>query len=67
MEDDPDPLQMYGRQKREGELAVLKEKEKGAKVTILRVPLLYAQPFFPSQSPRSKSLTKRAQIWSSDL
>lgn len=31
---------MYGRQKREGELAVLKEREQGAKTTVLRVPLL---------------------------
>ena len=40
VDDTPEPLQMYGRQKREGELAVLKEREKGAKTTVLRVPLL---------------------------
>jgi S-adenosylmethionine synthetase len=31
---------MYGRQKRDGEIAVLAEREKGAKITVLRVPLL---------------------------
>jgi hypothetical protein len=31
---------MYGRQKRDGELAVLKEREEGGRVTVLRVPLL---------------------------
>jgi len=31
---------MYGRQKRDGEVAVLKEREAGARVTVLRVPLL---------------------------
>jgi len=40
VDDEPDPLQMYGRQKRDGELAVLKEREVGARVTVLRVPLL---------------------------
>jgi S-adenosylmethionine synthetase len=35
---------MYGKQKRDGEIAVLKEKDQGAKVTVLRVPLLYV-PF----------------------
>lgn len=38
---------MYGRQKREGELAVLKEREQGAKTTVLRVPLLWV-PLFTS-------------------
>jgi len=40
VDDEPDPLQMYGRQKRDGEIAVLKEREEGARVTVLRVPLL---------------------------
>jgi S-adenosylmethionine synthetase len=40
VDDEPDPLQMYGRQKRDGEVAVLKEREGGARVTVLRVPLL---------------------------
>jgi S-adenosylmethionine synthetase len=40
VDDEPDPLQMYGRQKRDGEVAVLKEREAGARVTVLRVPLL---------------------------
>ena len=40
VDDEPDPLQMYGRQKRDGEIAVLKERDQGAKVTVLRVPLL---------------------------
>jgi dTDP-4-dehydrorhamnose reductase len=40
VDDEPDPLQMYGRQKRDGEIAVLKEREGGARVTVLRVPLL---------------------------
>jgi hypothetical protein len=31
---------MYGKQKREGEVVVLKEREQGAKITVLRVPLL---------------------------
>jgi len=40
VDDEPDPLQMYGKQKRDGEVAVLKEREAGARVTVLRVPLL---------------------------
>lgn len=40
VDDEPDPLQMYGKQKRDGEVAVLKEREAGASVTVLRVPLL---------------------------
>jgi len=40
VDDEPDPLQMYGKQKRDGEIAVLKEREGGARVTVLRVPLL---------------------------
>jgi len=40
VDDEPDPLQMYGKQKREGEVVVLKEREQGAKITVLRVPLL---------------------------
>jgi S-adenosylmethionine synthetase len=40
VDDEPDPLQMYGRQKRDGEVAVLKERERGGRITVLRVPLL---------------------------
>jgi S-adenosylmethionine synthetase len=40
VDDEPDPLQTYGRQKRDGEVAVLKEREAGARITVLRVPLL---------------------------
>jgi S-adenosylmethionine synthetase len=41
VDDEPDPLQSYGKQKRGGEVAVLAEREKGAKATVLRVPILY--------------------------
>ena len=40
VDDEPEPLQMYGRQKRDGEISVLKERDQGGKVTVLRVPLL---------------------------
>ncbi|WVR05110.1 dTDP-4-dehydrorhamnose reductase [Kwoniella sp. DSM 27419] len=46
----PDPLQMYGRQKLEGEKAVLAEKEKGAPVTVLRVPILYGKVEYNGES-----------------
>jgi nucleoside-diphosphate-sugar epimerase len=35
---------MYGRQKRDGENAVLAAREQGARAAVLRVPLLYV-PF----------------------
>jgi S-adenosylmethionine synthetase len=40
VEDEPAPLQMYGRLKRDGEVATLAEQAKGAKATVLRVPVL---------------------------
>ncbi|KAK8869876.1 dTDP-4-dehydrorhamnose reductase [Kwoniella newhampshirensis] len=46
----PDPLQMYGRQKLDGERAVLAEREKGAKITVLRVPILYGKTEYNSES-----------------
>ncbi|OCF55330.1 dTDP-4-dehydrorhamnose reductase [Kwoniella mangroviensis CBS 10435] len=46
----PDPLQMYGRQKLDGEKAVLAEREKGAKVTVLRVPILYGKTEYNAES-----------------
>ncbi|WVQ70172.1 dTDP-4-dehydrorhamnose reductase [Kwoniella botswanensis] len=46
----PDPLQMYGRQKLDGEKAVLAEREKGAEVTVLRVPILYGQTEYNAES-----------------
>lgn len=48
--DEPDPLQAYGRQKRDGELAVLKEREQGAPVTVLRVPVLYGKTKYNAES-----------------
>nr|XP_018263932.1 dTDP-4-dehydrorhamnose reductase [Kwoniella dejecticola CBS 10117]OBR86090.1 dTDP-4-dehydrorhamnose reductase [Kwoniella dejecticola CBS 10117] len=48
--DQPDPLQMYGRQKLEGEKAVLAEREKGASVTVLRVPILYGSTEYNAES-----------------
>ncbi|WVQ78035.1 dTDP-4-dehydrorhamnose reductase [Cryptococcus sp. DSM 104549] len=50
VDDKPDPLQMYGRQKLDGEKAVLAEREKGAKVTILRVPILYGKVEYNGES-----------------
>ncbi|WWD15848.1 dTDP-4-dehydrorhamnose reductase [Kwoniella shandongensis] len=46
----PDPLQMYGRQKLDGEKAILAEREKGAKVTILRVPVLFGKTEYNAES-----------------
>ncbi|OCF41201.1 dTDP-4-dehydrorhamnose reductase [Kwoniella heveanensis CBS 569] len=46
----PDPLQMYGRQKLEGEKAVLAEQEKGANVVVLRVPILYGKVEYNGES-----------------
>jgi len=40
VDDTPDPLQMYGRQKLAGEKAVLGSREKGANATAVRVPVL---------------------------
>jgi hypothetical protein len=48
--DEPDPLQSYGRQKRDGEIAVLAEQEKGAKATVLRVPILYGRVEYNAES-----------------
>lgn len=48
--DTPDPLQMYGRQKLDGEKAVLAEHEKGAKVTVLRIPILYGRTEYNAES-----------------
>ncbi|WWC90110.1 dTDP-4-dehydrorhamnose reductase [Kwoniella dendrophila CBS 6074] len=48
--DQPDPLQMYGRQKLDGEKAVLAEREKGAQVTVLRVPILYGKTEYNAES-----------------
>lgn len=40
VDDQPDPLQMYGQQKLAGEKEVLKAREAGAKVAVLRIPVL---------------------------
>lgn len=48
--DEPDPLQAYGRQKRDGEIAVLAEQKKGAPATVLRVPILYGKTEYNAES-----------------
>lgn len=50
MDDKPDPLQAYGRQKRDGEIAVLAEQRKGAPATVLRVPILYGKTEYNGES-----------------
>lgn len=50
MNDEPDPLQAYGRQKRDGEIAVLAEQEKGAAAVVLRVPILYGKTEYNGES-----------------
>nr|XP_019013445.1 dTDP-4-dehydrorhamnose reductase [Kwoniella pini CBS 10737]OCF52226.1 dTDP-4-dehydrorhamnose reductase [Kwoniella pini CBS 10737] len=50
VDDQPDPLQMYGRQKLDGEKAVLAERQKGASVTVLRVPILYGDTEYNAES-----------------
>lgn len=46
----PDPLNQYGRQKLQGEQATLETKDKGAKVIVLRVPVLYGDAETNSES-----------------
>ncbi|ORY33749.1 hypothetical protein BCR39DRAFT_519029 [Naematelia encephala] len=46
----PDPLQAYGHQKRDGEIAVLDQRSKGAKATVLRVPVLYGKTEYNAES-----------------
>ncbi|GAA5858796.1 hypothetical protein JCM5353_000209 [Sporobolomyces roseus] len=41
VDDAPSPTNFYGQTKRDGELSCLEEAESGAKVSILRVPVLY--------------------------
>ncbi|ORX39810.1 hypothetical protein BD324DRAFT_615077 [Kockovaella imperatae] len=48
--DEPDPLQSYGQQKRAGEVAVLAERESGAQSTVLRVPILYGKTTYNAES-----------------
>ncbi|WVO12809.1 dTDP-4-dehydrorhamnose reductase [Cryptococcus depauperatus] len=50
VDDIPNPLQMYGRQKLAGEKAILAEREQGAPVTILRVPILYGKTEYNAES-----------------
>lgn len=48
---EPDPLQSYGLQKRDGENAVKAERAKsGAQATILRVPILYGATTYNAES-----------------
>ncbi|KAL7422259.1 hypothetical protein Q5752_002905 [Cryptotrichosporon argae] len=46
----PNPLQMYGRQKLAGERAVLAERARGARIAVLRVPLLYGRTTYNAES-----------------
>ncbi|KAL7414144.1 hypothetical protein BDY24DRAFT_414825 [Mrakia frigida] len=48
---EPEPLQFYGVTKREGELAVLEEKEGGGMGVVLRVPLLYGPTEYNTEGP----------------
>lgn len=50
VDDQPDPLQAYGRQKRDGEIAVLNEQAQGAHATVLRVPVLYGRTEYNAES-----------------
>ena len=50
VDDSPDPLQAYGRQKRDGEIAVLAEQKNGAPATVLRVPVLYGKTEYNAES-----------------
>lgn len=46
----PDPLQMYGRQKLSGEREILKAQEGGANAHILRIPILYGKTEYNGES-----------------
>ncbi|ODO03409.1 dTDP-4-dehydrorhamnose reductase [Cryptococcus wingfieldii CBS 7118] len=46
----PDPLQSYGQQKYQGEQAVLAVRPSGAKITVLRVPVLYGRTEYNAES-----------------
>ena len=50
VDDSPDPLQEYGKQKRAGEVAILEGREKGAEATVLRIPLLYGRAEYNAES-----------------
>ena len=42
----PNPVNLYGRTKRGGELAVLDAQAKGAKAVVIRVPVLFVYTLF---------------------
>lgn len=50
MHHEPEPLQMYGRQKLAGERAVLAARDAGANVASLRVPVLYGPAEYNAES-----------------